>query len=162
MAQAVIQYTAKMGISLNKCFEVFSNKSWCKFGATLYRAILTILHEITRYSRYSRYQTVLLKLEEIISTLSNTKNAPIFRSIFCLSLGEQLNLPVWASEVIFDSEVHFVNEVSPISEVANLTSLMRSTNFTVLHTTSLLPKAKTSPLPYHFRAPRSLQYRNHL
>ena len=55
---------------------------------------------------------------------------------------------LWASEVIFDSEVHFVSEVSPIGEVANLTSLVRSTNFTVLRTTSLLPKAKTSPIPY--------------
>ena len=36
-----------------------------------------------------------------------------------------------ASEVIFDSEVHFVSEVSPDGEVwANLTSLVRSTNFT--------------------------------
>ena len=49
---------------------------------------------------------------------------------FLLSLGEQLNLPLRASEVIFDSEVHFVSEVSPIGEVVNLTSLVRSTNFT--------------------------------
>ena len=38
---------------------------------------------------------------------------------------EQLNLPLRASEVIFDSEVHFVSEVSPKGEVANLTSLVR-------------------------------------
>ena len=38
---------------------------------------------------------------------------------------------LWASEVIFDSEVHFVSEVSPVGEVvANLTSLVRSINFT--------------------------------
>ena len=39
------------------------------------------------------------------------------RSIFLLSLGEQLSLPLRASEVIFDSEVHFVSEVSPNGEV---------------------------------------------
>ena len=58
-----------------------------------------------------------------------------------------------ASEVIFDSEVHFVSEVSPIGEVANLTSL-EAKHQTSLLATSLLPKAKTSPLPYHFRAHR--------
>ena len=51
-----------------------------------------------------------------------------------LSLTEntlKLSLPSRASEVIFDSEVHFVSEVSPDGEVwANLTSLVRSTNFT--------------------------------
>ena len=35
---------------------------WCDFGANL------VEHFIKRYSRYSRYQTVLSKLEEIIST----------------------------------------------------------------------------------------------
>ena len=49
----------------------------------------------------------------------------------------KLSLPLRASEVIFDSEVHFVSEVSPDGEAqsckatrANLTSLVRSTNFT--------------------------------
>ena len=70
------------------------------------------------------------------------------RWVFVFISREQLNLPMRASEVIFDSEVHFVSEVSPIGEVANLTSLVRSTNFIVLRTTSLLPKAKTSPIPY--------------
>ena len=45
------------------------------------------------------------------------------RWVFVFISREQLNLPVRASEVIFDSEVHFVSEVSPIGEVANLTSL---------------------------------------
>ena len=51
-------------------------KRWCDFGANL------VQHFMLRYSRYSRYQTVFLKLEEIISTLSNTKNAPIFGAFF--------------------------------------------------------------------------------
>ena len=49
---------------------------------------------------------------------------------FLLSLGEQLNLPLRASEVILDSEVHFVSEVLPNGKVANFTSLVHSTNFT--------------------------------
>ena len=49
---------------------------WCDFGANL------VQHFMLAYSRYSRYQTVLLKLKEIISILSKSKNAPIFRSIF--------------------------------------------------------------------------------
>ena len=119
---------------------------WCKFGATLYRAILTIF-TISNNVVKTRRDKNIVPLAHFKTHLS--------RWVFVFISREQLNLPVRASEVIFDSEVHFVSEVSPIGEVANLTSLMRSTNSTVLHTTSLLPKAKTSPLPYHFRALRT-------
>ena len=57
-----------------------------------------------------------------------------YHPISVLSLSEntlKLSLPQGASEVVFDSEVHFVSEVSPVGEVvANLTSLVRSKNFT--------------------------------
>ncbi|MBO7196385.1 MAG: hypothetical protein J6V80_03530, partial [Clostridia bacterium] len=76
---------------------------------------------------------------------SNTKNAQLTLGIF-LSLREQLNLPLRASEVIFDSEVHYVSEVSPNGEVANLTSLGHSPNFTACNFTFAI--AKTSHLPY--------------
>ena len=113
-------------------------KCWCDFGANL------VQHFI---GRYSRYQTVFLKLEEIISTFGrNLQKRFCYAEPFLLSLGDQLSLPHRASEVIFDSEVHFVSEVLPVGKVANLTSLVQSTNFTVLRTTSLLPKAKTSPI----------------
>ena len=50
------------------------------FGAKL------VQHFIGRYSRYSRYQTVLLKLEEIISTFGRIqKNAPFFGAFFIIS-----------------------------------------------------------------------------
>ena len=74
----------------------------------------TISHDI---SHYSRYQTAFPKLEEIISTLVEYKKCSDFSEHFLLSLGEQLSLPLRASEVIFDSEVHGVSEVSPKGEV---------------------------------------------
>ena len=50
------------------------------FGANL------VQHFIGRYSRYSRYRTALLKLEEIISALPNTKNAqPLGWAFFIIS-----------------------------------------------------------------------------
>ena len=79
--------------------------------------------------------------------LSKSKNAPIFRSIFLFISWRTTKFAMRASEVIFDSEVHFVSEVSPIGEVANLTSIVRSTNFTVLRTTSLLPRQKLHLFP---------------
>ena len=45
------------------------------------------------------------------------KKCSDFSEHFLLSLGEQLSLPLRASEVIFDSEVHGVSEVSPKGEV---------------------------------------------
>ena len=69
-----------------------------------------------------------------------------------LSLGEQLSLPYRASEVIFDSEVHGVSEVLPSAKWANLTSLVRSTNFTTCNFTFAI--AKTSP----FSAPERKKY----
>ena len=69
---------------------------------------------------------------------STSKNALLMQGIFHY-LFENNELPLRASEVYFVSEVIFDSKVSPIGEVANLTSLVRSTNFTVLRTTSLSP-----------------------
>ena len=79
--------------------EQNSVECWCDFGANLVQHFMrrysrysryrtkshnkcTISHDITRYSRY---QTALLKLQEIISTLSNTKNAQPRLGIFIIS-----------------------------------------------------------------------------
>ena len=52
-------------------------KRWCDFGANL------VQHFMLAYSRYSRYQTVLSKLEEIISTFGRIqKMLRFFRGIF--------------------------------------------------------------------------------
>ena len=77
----------------------------------------TISNDITRYSRY---QTVLLKLQEIISTFGrNSKSTLLWQGAF-LSLGEQLSLPLRASEVYSVSEVIFNSEVLPIGKVGKL------------------------------------------
>ena len=68
---------------------------------------------------------------EILSTKRAEDNRKHIR--FGVMSSRQLSLPFQASEVICDSEVHLVGEVSPDSEVTNLTSLVRSTNFTAKH-----------------------------
>ena len=84
----------------------------------------------TTLSCFCGSAAVLTVLEEIISTLVEYKKCSTTVGHFLLSLWEQLNLPLQASEVILDSEVHFVSEVLPNGKVANLTSLVHSTNFT--------------------------------
>ena len=81
----------------------------------------TISHVFPRYSRYSRYQTVFLKLQEIISTKVETcQKCSASAGHFLLSLGEQLSLPIRASEVYYVSEVIFYSEVLPIGKVSKL------------------------------------------
>ena len=61
----------------------------------------------------------------------STKTPPNF-SVVLNGEHAKTKFALRASEAICDSEVHFVSEVSPDGEAwANLTSLVRSTNFTV-------------------------------
>ena len=115
---------------------------WCKFGATLYRAILS-------------------KLQEIISTFVEISKSTLLRQGAFLSLAEQLSLPLRASEVILDSEVHFVSEVSPTGEVMGKlnftwcikvakqlcqTSLQSNFTFTLVKTSPITTR-KTKTIP---------------
>ena len=69
-------------------------KRWCDFGANL------VQHFMRRYSRCSRYQTVLLKLQEIISTEGrNLQKCSASAGHFCYLLDElrcnELPLRAW-------------------------------------------------------------------
>ena len=67
--------------------ELNGRLMWCDFGANL------VQHFIGRYSRYSRYQTVLSKLQEIITALRQlfryTKSSAM-AGLFVLREGEPL------------------------------------------------------------------------
>ena len=67
--------------------------------------------------------------------VSEIQKALCFGRVLFLSLGEQLSLPLRASEVIFDSEVHIVSEVSPNGEVTG------KLNFTFAIAKTSLPPA---------------------
>ena len=82
------------------------------------------MHDITRYYTIFTISNGVVKTpRDNFDPWSNTKKCSAYAGHFLLSLGEQLNLPLRASEVILDSEVHFVSEVLPNGKVANLTSL---------------------------------------
>ena len=73
------------------------------------------------------------------------KKCSDFSEHFLLSLGEQLSLPLRASEVIFDSEVHGVSEVSPKGEV------MGKLNFTWCIKVARQLCTNVTALQLHFR-----------
>ena len=66
----------------------------------------TISHDITRYSRYL---TALLKLQEIISTLSNTKMLCLCRAFFVISW-RTMNCP-YGHELAYAMNFTIVHEL---------------------------------------------------